>query len=182
MKNATRILTARSILAVLAVLGIISGCASPTVSTAMVPEWMVVDKSHPYSVNVEVTGGRETTAMTASQISDEAFKEAIIESLIKSRLFADVTDRSATDYHLNVTIFSIEQPSIGFSMTVKLEAGWTLTQVPIGKMIWQESVRSVYTASTSAAFAGVTRLRLATEGAARENIKEAIEKLSRVDF
>ena len=175
-------LAARSMLAVLAFVAVGSGCAAPADSMAMVPARMLVDRSHPYSVNIEVAGGRKTTEMTPSQISNEAFKEAITESLMKSRLFADITDKGAAAYHLNVIIFSIEQPTFGFSMTTKLEVGWTLTQVETGKMIWRESIRSVYTASAGAAFSGAARLQLATEGAARENIKEAIEKLARVDL
>ena len=108
MKTATRISTAWLILAVLAVLGIISGCASPAVSTAMIPAVMDVGKTHPHSVNVVVTGGQETTAMRASQISNEAFKEAIVDSLMKSRAFAQVVETSAADYNLHVSIFSIE--------------------------------------------------------------------------
>jgi len=172
----------RSILTILAVVLLMSGCASAAVSTAMIPATMDVGTTHPHSVNVVVTGGAETTAMQPSRISNGAFKEAIVDSLNKSHAFAQVGETGTADYRLQVSIFSIEQPSIGFSMTVKMEAGWTLIQERTKEIVWRESVQSTYTASAGAAFSGAERIRLATEGAARENIKQAIQNLSRVDI
>jgi hypothetical protein len=47
-----------------------------------------------------------------------------------------------------------------------------------GKTVWTKDVNSEYTAKVSDAFAGVERLRLANEGAARENIRQAISDMA----
>jgi hypothetical protein len=68
----------------------------------------------------------------------------------------------------------VDQPLLGFSMTVKMEVSYALVDTQSGKTLWSKSIESEYTAKASEAFAGVKRLRLANEGAARENIQQAI--------
>ena len=72
----------------------------------------------------------------------------------------------------------MDQPSFGLTFTVKMEAGWQLKRVSDGSMVWQESIKSENTATTGDAFAAVTRLRLATEGAARKNIEQGLSRIS----
>jgi len=63
-------------------------------------------------------------------------------------------------------------------MTVKMEVSYTLTDTKSGKTVWSKNVASEHTAKMGDAFAGVTRLRLANEGAAKANIQEAITEIS----
>ncbi len=56
--------------------------------------------------------------------------------------------------------------------------GWTLTRTSTGEKVWQESIKSEHTTTTAEAFAGTTRLRMATEGAVRNNIGLGLTKLS----
>jgi hypothetical protein len=63
-------------------------------------------------------------------------------------------------------------------MTVKMEVGWTLKRASDDKTVWQEAIRSEHTSTPGEAFAGVTRVRLATEGAVKNNIAEAMSKLA----
>ena len=64
----------------------------------------------------------------------------------------------------------------GLTYTVKMEAGWTLQRADNSTVVWQESIKSEHTATFSDAFAAVTRLRLATEGAARDNIAKESQR------
>ena len=86
------------------------------------------------------------------------------------------------DYVLTVVIISVDQPSMGFSFTVKMEAGWTLKRAAGGAPVWQESIRSQHTAGATDASAGVERLRLATEGAARNNIAQGLSSISKLNL
>ena len=63
-------------------------------------------------------------------------------------------------------------------MTVKIETGWTLTRASNSKIVWQEAIRSEHTSTPGEAFAGVTRVRLATEGAVKNNIAEALSRIA----
>jgi hypothetical protein len=108
--------------------------------------------------------------------------QAIADSLYKSGLFSKIIHGKNADYLLNVMIFNLAQPSFGFSFTVKMEAVWSLAHADSKKVLMRESVRSSFTATTGDAFAGVTRLRIATEGAAQENIRLGIKKLSQLNL
>ena len=89
-----------------------------------------------------------------------------------------IENASESNYTLRSIIVDLEQPSLGFSMTVNLEVAWSLTRSGEKAPIWKDIHISTYTASPSEAFAGVTRLRVATEKAAKRNIGWALETIS----
>ena len=76
--------------------------------------------------------------------------------------------------------FRTRSGTLGFSFTVKMEAGWTFKRAAVGVVVWQESIKSTYTATIKDAFVGATRLRLATEGAERNNISQGLSKISKL--
>lgn len=156
------------------------GCASPAQSKAMVAvPTMGSVKSHDGKVSLNVTGGSETSAMGASQISSADFATALRDSIQKSGLFSAVVAAGGDeDYHIEVAIVRVDQPMMGFSMTVTFETTWTLSGKNDQTVFWRKAISSRFTATVGDAFAGVTRLRLANEGAARENIQEAIAQMS----
>lgn len=169
-------------LALLAWTGLLGGCATGAVSEAMIPETASVEKTHPYSVNVEVTGGRATEPTGMPQIANDAFDEAITETLIMAETFAKVRDDKAGNYELNVIIFKVQHPSSGVSASVTMETGWTLTNRLTGEIVWQKALRSTYTASSDSDVTFVGRLKIATEGAAKDNIKQGVTEISRLNL
>ena len=161
---------------------LLGGCATPAVSEAMIPETASIEKTHPYSINVEVTGGRATEPTGTPQIANDAFDQAITETLIKARTFAKVKNDKAGNYELNVIIFNVLQPSSGESASVTIETGWTLTNRLTGEIVWQKALRSTYTASSESDITFVGRLKKATEGAAKDNIKQGVTEIARLDL
>ena len=181
--------TARGIrlaaLLLLAWTSLLGGCATPAVSEAMIPETAGVEKTHPYSVNVEVTGGRATEPIGTPQIANDAFDEAITETLIKAKTFAKVQDSKAGNYELRVIIFNVQQPSSssGGSASVTMETGWTLTNRLTGdRSSGSKPLRSTYTASSNSDITFIGRLRKATEGAAKDNIKQGVTEIARLNL
>ncbi|HEV2700443.1 MAG TPA: hypothetical protein VGV09_02345 [Steroidobacteraceae bacterium] len=161
----------------IAVFCLLVGCA-----TATKPEAMVADKvavAHPSSsdVSVAVSGGKETSSAGASQVSNDAFAQALRDSIKNSGLFSAV-NASGGRYKLTAFIGKMDQPMMGFSMTVKMEVSYTLADSRSNQSVWSKNIASEYTAKASAAFAGVERLRLATEGAAKANIQQAMTELA----
>lgn len=177
MNIATRSLRATIIAASVTGLLLLGGCAAPAQHTAMVPVSLQVAKHHQKSVAVTVGGGSETSAAGKSQVSDAELKLAVISAINQTKTFSSVVDKSG-DYILDVAIFSVTQPSMGFSFTVGIEMGWTVKRVDTGAVIWQEAIKSEHTTGATEAFAGVTRLKMATEGAVRNNVAKGITKLS----
>lgn len=161
---------------------VLGGCATPSTSAGMTPTEFQVTNKHAQSVALTVDGGKETGALGKSQIPNDAFAQAITDAITNSKTFSSVVKGSGGDMLLTVSIFNIDQPSFGLSFTVKMEAGWTLKRADTGAVIWQESIKSEHTATVSDAFAGITRLRLANEGAAKANIAQGLSKISALNF
>jgi hypothetical protein len=158
---------------------LLGGCATPAQSGAMMPTAMGSVTKHPGTLVINVDGGSETSAAGASQISNKDFAAALEQSIQQSGLFSQVIPfGQASDYNLDVQIVRLQQPMMGFSMTATLETNWTLTRLSDKSVVWRKAVVSSHTAKTGEAFAGTTRLRLATEGAARNNIQDAIAQMS----
>ena len=173
MKQMVRIAVALSLVAGALQL---SGCATNAKSDAMVAVPATVVHKSSADVAVAVSGGKETTNMGASQISNDNFAQALRDSITQSGLFSKVADSG--HYKLNCFIGKVDQPIMGFSMTVKMEVSYTLVDTSSGKTLWTKNIASEYTAKASAAFAGITRLRLANEGAAKDNIQKVISEIS----
>ena len=66
----------------------------------------------------------------------------------------------------------------GGAFTVTLETGWALTKASDKSVVMRKAVRSSHTAQMSDSFVGVTRLRLALEGAVRNNISQGLQAIS----
>lgn len=171
-----------SIICVVMVVGGVSGCASPAKSTGMTVRDVKIQKQHPYSVKIVVEGGSSTDPLGFTPVSNEAFAEAVANSIIRLKLFSEVRNDGGGDYLLSIQIFSIEQQPIGFNMTTYVEVGWNLVDVVTGKRVMRKVINSSYTATVGEAFAGVKRIRLATEGAVRKNIEEGIQEIAKLDL
>lgn len=159
----------------------LTGCASPAQPAAMIAHNVPhVTTSHD-AVSVVVTGGHKTDPMWTSQVSSEDFQIALIESLHKSNLFRSV-GASGCPYVLKVRLEVLDQPMFGFDCTVNMRSDWTLARSSDDSIIWEDKILSTYTATVHDAFVGITRLRLANEGAARQNIEQGLAKLAELKF
>lgn len=161
---------------------LLAGCATTATHEGMTPQSFADGTRHQKTVSVNVEGGRELDALGRPGISDLELKKALHAAITKAQTFSQVIEGKSSDYLLTVAVFSTEQPVFGLSFTVKLEAGWTLKQVASGETVWQEAIKSEHTATTGDAFAGATRLRLAVEGAARNNISLGLAKIAKLSL
>ncbi|MCC5808263.1 MAG: hypothetical protein JJU00_18190 [Opitutales bacterium] len=155
-----------------------AGCSTPTQPAAMVVAPQAVLPGSSGTVAVTVSGGDETSATGTSQISDEDFRQALEQSIRDSRVFAGIEERSDARYQLDAHIGMLSQPMMGFSMTVSIEVNYRITDLREGTVVFEENIDTEHTTSAGAAFAAVTRIRMATEGAARENIAQFLEAVS----
>jgi hypothetical protein len=159
---------------------LLGGCA--TRYEAMVPANVVASKKHAQAVSVEVTGGDKAGGAIGAPIPNEVFAQALEQAITDSKIFARVDKGGNANYRLSVTIFSLNQPVIGFALTVKMEAGWTLKRADTGAIVWQESIQTEHTAGMGEGLAFSSRLRSATESAARTNISEGLSKISQLNL
>lgn len=152
----------------------LASCATPTAPSQMTATGFPISGRTSEKVAVSVSGGEPGVL----KISDESFAEALRSSIQSSRVFGGVSDQAP--YRLEAFIGTLSQPMMGFSMTVDMKVSYMLRKG--GSTVWQRTISSTHTSTPGEAFVGVTRLRMATEGAARENIRLALQALSREAF
>jgi len=156
------------------------GCAQPAQVSGMVAPAPATDAwvNSPYkgAMNVgTVSGGQETNPLWTSMVGDKEFKEALEHSLAVNKLLAP-TDSDAK-YVVNAELNDLDQPLAGFDLTVSAKVDYRVTKKDASELAFGDTVESKYTASFSDAFVAVERLKLANEGAIRNNIKTFIDRL-----
>lgn len=157
-----------------------SGCAITPRPQGMQAKSVMVQNHYPFSVSVKSEGTKESNAFGGPGVPGDPFAEAIRNSIMKYGLFRSVITAGAGDYLLEADIAKVDAPAAGFNMTVSMIVNWKLTHVATGKIVFQETTYKAYTATVGDAFVGVKRVRLAEEGAARENIEDALDHISRL--
>lgn len=161
-----------------AVAFLMAACASPANREAMTPK-LAVAKHNPYAVQVKTGGG----ATDGPSISNEDLKAAIEAAIVESKLFKTVVQgANGVDYELNVTITSLERPSFGLTFTVELETAWSLVKVSDRSVAMRKSIKSTGVATPGDAFVAATRIRLAVERAASNNISEGLKAVAEVNL
>jgi hypothetical protein len=158
---------------------LLSACASgarPGAMTVAVAPDRLVDESSPahnaLSVGT-VSGGSETNPLWKSNVSDADFRQALEQSLALHALLA----REARRYVVNTQLLGLDQPFAGFDLTVTASVHYTLLSTADQSVKLDQTVTTPFTANFSDAFVAVERLRIANEGAMRENIKAFITQL-----
>ena len=131
-------------------------------------------------VSIAVVGGKKTSSVRASQIADEDFAQALRDSIEKSGVFSKVSNGPDAHYRLDAFIGQLSQPFAGFDMTVTMEVSYILNDARAQQRIWQKNIVTTHTATVGDAFVGARRLQLANEGAARKNIEEALQEMSKL--
>lgn len=163
-------------------LALLAGCATPSQPAAMTPAPLAVGRQHPRTVAITVTGGSATSALGASQIANTDFETALRTAIEQSRVFAALKPAAEADYVLEAALVRLDQPTWGAAMKVTLQTSWSLRRRGETAAVWDQAITRSFTASAGAAFAGATRLRLANEGAARENIEEALQQIAALEL
>lgn len=158
----------------------LTGCASPASRESMSPPSFTTSKQFNKSVNVLVSGGSDTGAMESTNVSDEEFKAAIEDAINKSKLFKDVV-ASNPDLDLQVSISSLSKPSFGLTFDVSMEAGWILTKKSDKSVLMKKSIKSSGKATTGDSIVAVTRIRIAVERAAQNNISQGLSAISELN-
>ena len=124
----------------------------------------------------EVAGGRGTNAMGSSQIDNASFKSALVSSLPSAGLLGEA---SGVRYKVTATLLRLEQPMGGIDMTTTSTIRYKVTDTKTEAVVFEEEIVASHTAHLGDSAIGGTRLRIATERAARKSIATFIEKLKK---
>lgn len=165
----------------LGLLAALAACASQARSTALVAPLTtqtIVTESNPLFRRVvlgTVAGGKKTTLISASQVSNANFREALNTSLDLTLLKG--ADATRTDnFVLDAVIEQIEQPSLQINVTVTATIRYMLRR-PGGPTLFEQRLVTPFTAQFTDTFIRQERFRLASEGAVKANIREFLNQL-----
>lgn len=169
------------ILAVLAALLYLTGCASGAQMGNMVYDGPAKAYDIALENNVDVTnvsGGEKTNPAWTSEIDNDAFAGALKQTLQKQGLLA-----SSGRYQLEALLLEVDQPMFGLNFEVTTQVKYILTDRDNnGAVVMNETIVAPYTATVGDAFAAIKRLRLANEGSGKANIQGLVEKLSELQI
>ena len=167
----------KSLLIVLSV-SILAGCATPAAIEKMAVA-LPITQTNPALKNgvgvADVTGGKETNPMWTSQVSSDGFRRALEKSLENAGMFSNIV--AGSKYQLTADLTRLDQPLMGFDMTVTSTVRYSLIENQSRKEIYSRVIQIGHTASVSDAIVGAERLKLANEGAVRANIQAFINDL-----
>lgn len=169
-----------NLVSVLFICSYLFGCASGAKMEDMVFQGPQKNYSDALQKNMEVakvSGGEKTNPAWTSEISNEAFSEAVKNSLVSQGLYSP-----AGKYQLEVQMIKVDQPMFGLDFEVTTNVRYTLTNTITSKVVLDETVIAPHTATMGDAFAAVKRLRLANEGSANKNIENFLSKLSQLEI
>jgi len=157
------------------------GCAFPAQAPAIVPAASARLSVDAPTVNIRAVGGEATRLWGYPKLSNTAMAEAVSLAVAQAGLFLPLVDRVA-DYQLEVVLVRLDQKFWGVPTRVGLHVSWSLAKTRDLDRVWGDEISTSHTASVGTALIGTKRSRLATEAAARENIRQAIDRMSALDL
>ncbi len=158
---------------------ILAGCATPaaiekmTVSPSSTPSNPALKNS---VAVIQVTGGKETNPMWTSQVSSDAFKRALEQSLESSGMLSKMLADSR--YQLTADLTRLDQPLMGIDFTVTSTVRYALVETQTRKEVYAREIQVGHTAKIADALLAVQRLKMANEGSVKANIQALINDLS----
>jgi hypothetical protein len=182
--SAARMRSVTGLLAAVATVALLSGCASSARIEQMTAARSEFDQVSKMPVNPDlktnvavsmVTGGSETNAMWRSKVSSDAFQRALEESLRNAALLNPVF--ATAQYQLTADLLDLSQPFMGANIDVSSSVRYSLVEKNSRKEVYARVVQATHTAKWNDAFAYNDRLTIANEGAIRNSIKLVIDDL-----
>ncbi len=164
----------------------LAGCASPAQVDGMYARQVDAAK---VAANTQtknsiflghVSGGSETNPLWVSKVSDADFKLALEKSLKEALLLSGTVDDSK--YILEVKLMKLDQPLFGLDLKVTATAEYTLKAKSTNQVVYSKAFSTPFTATFSDSAIAVQRLRMANEGAVRNNIEQVIDDLVSINI
>jgi hypothetical protein len=174
-------LTCVRLVFMIAMLGILSACATPARPGRMVPESALFPSYSPDSplrnaiAISKVGGGEETNPLSSSKVGDKELHETLRLSLSQYGLLS--TSDVAAPFLLEVFLIELKQPLGGLNPIVTSAMRYKLTRSCDNQVVYDDILTASYQAAMRESFDGSYRLKLATEGSIRANIATFLENL-----
>jgi len=169
---------------------LLCGCGSPTQSLTMgltpadtlqLRTW--VPDALKNNVDLDrVKGGETTSAWWGSKVGALTLEHALEDSL-RGLGMLPASPQAPAQYQLRTQILSQVQPLVAADTTVTVTINYTLVDRSSGAVLYERALRTAHKTELGEAVISMPeRLRLANEGAVRENIIAAMRDLMSLRF
>lgn len=111
-------------------------------------------------------------------LTSPELRSSLQSSIEGTGFFRRQVQKDGADFELIVRQVRLDKPQHGLSMTVELEAAWSLVRVQDRKTVFQRPIVSSFTTSTSDSLTASTRLQMAVTGAVQENVSAGLRALN----
>jgi hypothetical protein len=171
----------RTLLLIIISCGVLMLSSMTSPREAMNPEIQTAEgKEFPIPIGLSVRGA-------SAGIQADYFEQSIVDAIVSSDVFsgleAGLEESAVKPYSLNIRIINVDAPSFSYKMTVDMSVVWELTHSADGVQVLNEKIQSSYTGGAfEGGLIGANRVRVAAEGAARENIRIGLEKIALLDL
>lgn len=158
---------------------VILGCASPAnISNVMVDDAYDLEFKDEFIGKIGVThvnGSSNTSELYDLGLENKEFKLALKESLKAQYLLAI---ESRPQFELTASFLNVDYPSFGSDLYFDSEIRYLLVDKVSSKVVFDSVIASKGIATMSDSLMGSTRLKIAAERSAHNNIKEFLARLS----
>lgn len=156
-------------------------CSAQPKAADMIPDHVHVAATRTTSVAIRTaaSGNSGREFLSGPTMSPKELESALDETIRRDHVFQSVTEIGSADEILSVDVSGIQDHLVGPDVVVSLVANWSLLRRGEQASFWSEIVATKGTAPFDGV-PGVPTFRIAMERAAKENIGQGLELLSRL--
>lgn len=159
-----------------------SGCPLTVRPDAMTPQTVISHRQGTADVLVTVFNATDTAIKQPVQVTSETFAQALVTSLERSGIFRRAFRDTPGKYQLQAQITKLDEEVLGINLTASMTVNYVLASMSPKALVWEKTITSSHTAGIGDSVISITRLQMATEGAARKSIEEAIRNLAALNL
>jgi len=118
----------------------------------------------------EITGSTKTNKLWKTQITNEVFASALRQSLGLHAVLSDGDGK----YKVSARLKELRQPFLGIELAVTARVKYTVTRTSDKFVVFNRMITETYISTLKDSYVFSDRLKLANEGAIKDNIKKFI--------
>jgi len=157
-----------------------TGCPATLAPETMTVQTKSSDRRGTMDVLVTVFGATDISRAKPVHVTDDGYAQAIRSSLEQSGVFRKALSETSAPYQLQATVVQLDEDIFGIDMTASMTVRYILARTSPKQLLWERTITSTHTAGMNDSIIQITRLRLATEEAARKNIELAIREIAQL--
>jgi len=118
----------------------------------------------------EISGSTKTNKLWKTQITNEVFAKALRQSFGLHAVLSEGVGK----YKASAKLKELRQPFLGFELAVTARVEYTVTRTSDKFIVFNRMITETYTSTLKDSYVFSDRLKLANEGAIKDNIKKFI--------